>query len=165
MIYSGHMTTGFFCFFPSPFFQSWCAQPAAPDATCRTSALRLLASLVLVSNTFPVLPTRVSNIAPSTPWNAQTNALEGGDATPRFCVTHPYHPVFQHRFELLARGTEWGEDRVYHRDEDGRKRFLPARWTSLAPSDPFVITVAGRAYFRLEDLIRLADRTKEEWKG
>jgi len=47
---------------------------------------------------------------------------------------------------------------------DGRKRFLPARWTSLAPSDPFVITAAGRAYFRLEDLIRLADRTKE-WKG
>src|SRR6266446_1746989 len=26
MIYSGHMTTRFFCFFPSPFFQSsWCA--------------------------------------------------------------------------------------------------------------------------------------------
>jgi Family of unknown function (DUF5372) len=64
----------------------------------------------------------------------------------------------------LARGTEWGEDRVYYRDEDGRKRFLPARWTNLAPSDPFVITAAGRAYFRLEDLIRLADRTKE-WKG
>src|SRR5437773_144551 len=39
----------------------------APDATCRTSALRLLASLVLASSTFPVLPTGVSNIAPSTP--------------------------------------------------------------------------------------------------
>lgn len=64
----------------------------------------------------------------------------------------------------MAHSREWGEDRVYYRDQDGRMRFLPARWTSLAAPDPFLITAAGRAYFRLEDLIRLADRVKE-WKG
>jgi Family of unknown function (DUF5372) len=40
-------------------------------------------------------------------------------------------------------------------------RFLPARWTSMAAPDPFVLVAAGRAYFRLEDLIRLQDRLKE----
>ena len=63
--------------------------------------------------------------------------------------------------ELAARGREWGEDRVYYRDQAGRVRFVPARWTSLATPDPFVLTAAGRAYFRLEDLIRLETRVKE----
>jgi len=36
-------------------------------------------------------------------------------------------------------------------------RYLPARWTSLAAPDPFVIAAAGRAYCRLEDLIRVAE--------
>lgn len=61
----------------------------------------------------------------------------------------------------MAHGREWGEERVYYRDQDGRMRFLPARWTSLATPDPFVLAAVGRAYFRLEDLIRLQDRLKE----
>jgi len=40
-------------------------------------------------------------------------------------------------------------------------RFLPVRWTSLAAPDPFVRAAAGRAYFGLEDLIRLAEQLKE----
>ena len=40
-------------------------------------------------------------------------------------------------------------------------RYLPARWTSLADPDPFVIAAAGSAYFRLEDLIRLAELMRE----
>ena len=28
-------------------------------------------------------------------------------------------------------------------------------WTNLAPEDPFVVVSAGRAYFRVEDLLRL----------
>ena len=66
--------------------------------------------------------------------------------------------------ELVAQGREWGEDRVYYRDQNGRMRFLPARWTNLAAPDPFVLAAAGRAYFRTEDLIRIQDRLKE-WKG
>jgi len=40
-------------------------------------------------------------------------------------------------------------------------RYLAARWTSLASPDPFVIAASGRAYFRLEDLIRLAEQIRE----
>jgi Family of unknown function (DUF5372) len=50
---------------------------------------------------------------------------------------------------------------VYYRDPTGRMRFLPACWTSVAVSDPFVLIAADRAHFRLEDLIRLHDRVKE----
>jgi hypothetical protein len=63
--------------------------------------------------------------------------------------------------ELVAQAREWGEERVYYRDPPGRMRFLPARWTSMAAPDPFVLMAADRAYFRLEDLIRLQDRLKE----
>jgi hypothetical protein len=43
-------------------------------------------------------------------------------------------------------------------------RFVPARWTDIAVSDPFVLTAGGRAWFRLEDLIRL-DNAIKNWKG
>ena len=62
---------------------------------------------------------------------------------------------------LAAHAREWGEERVYYRDPSGRIRFLPARWTSIAVPDPFVLIATGRAYFRLEDLIRLQERLKE----
>jgi Family of unknown function (DUF5372) len=67
--------------------------------------------------------------------------------------------------DLAARGREWGEDRVYYRDQAGRVRFVPARWTSVAAPDPFVLAAVGRAYFRLEDLIRLETRLKEWMSG
>jgi len=66
--------------------------------------------------------------------------------------------------EVVAQGREWGEEGVYYRDQNGRLRFLPARWTNLAAPDPFVLMASGRAYFRVEDLIRVQDGTKE-WKG
>jgi hypothetical protein len=63
--------------------------------------------------------------------------------------------------EVAAQGREWGEERVYYRDPTGRMRFLPARWTSMAAPDPFVLIAEDRAYFRLVDLIRLKDRLQE----
>ena len=50
---------------------------------------------------------------------------------------------------------------MYYRDPTGRMRFLPARWTSVAAPDPFILIAADRAHFRLEDLIRLHDRLKQ----
>jgi hypothetical protein len=38
----------------------------------------------------------------------------------------------------------------------GRTRSLPVGWTSVAPVDPFVTVAAGRAPFRLGDLLALA---------
>ena len=62
---------------------------------------------------------------------------------------------------MVAQSREYGEERVYYRDQNGRMRFLPVRWTSLAAPDPFVIAAAGRAHFRMEDLIRLAEQIRD----
>ena len=72
--------------------------------------------------------------------------------------------MFGQSLELAAQAREWGEERVYYRDHSGRMRFLPACWTSLGVTDPFVLLAADRAYFSLEDLIRLQDRIKQ-WEG
>jgi hypothetical protein len=72
-------------------------------------------------------------------------------------VTHPFHPLFGREFEHVSYRHNWGEDRVYYFDGEGRARTMPACWTSVAPTDPFVAIAAGRSYFRLEDLVKLAD--------
>ena len=51
----------------------------------------------------------------------------------------------------------WGEDRVYCRDEDGELFSLPAAWTDAAPADPFVVIAAGRCPFTTAGLVALAD--------
>jgi len=50
----------------------------------------------------------------------------------------------------------WGEDRVYFHDDNGRLIAIPAAWTSVFPPDPFVRVAAGRSPFRLQDLLELA---------
>ncbi len=55
----------------------------------------------------------------------------------------------------------WGEDRVYFHDEDGRLVSLPAGWTSVNPQDPFVVTSAGRSLLRVDDLVKLVDLVRE----
>ena len=49
----------------------------------------------------------------------------------------------------------WGEDRVYYHDEEGKLCSLLAGWTSVSPADPFVVLAAGRSPFRLADLLEL----------
>jgi hypothetical protein len=75
----------------------------------------------------------------------------------RFRITHPFHPRFGQEFELVAYRYNWGEDRVYFVDEQGRLTAIPASWTSMATRDPFVVLSDGRSYFRVADLIRLAE--------
>ena len=71
-------------------------------------------------------------------------------------ITHPFHPRFGHEVDFVFHRHSWGEDRVYFREADGHLASLPARWTNVVPEDPFVVVAAGRAHFRLEDLIELA---------
>ena len=49
----------------------------------------------------------------------------------------------------------WGEDRVYFHDDEGRLRSLSAGWTSIGPDDPFVVVSAGRAVFHTVGLLEL----------
>jgi hypothetical protein len=50
----------------------------------------------------------------------------------------------------------WGENRVYFYDDQGRLRAVPADWTDVFPPDPFVVIAAGRSLFRFGDLLELA---------
>jgi hypothetical protein len=50
----------------------------------------------------------------------------------------------------------WGEDRIYYRDNGGHLTSLPASWTSVVAEDAFVAVAAGRARFRALDLVDLA---------
>jgi hypothetical protein len=49
----------------------------------------------------------------------------------------------------------WGEERAYYRDEHGDVLSIPARWTSVIPSDPVVELSGGRSRFRAQDLLAL----------
>jgi hypothetical protein len=46
---------------------------------------------------------------------------------------------------------------VYFYDGSGQLARLPLEWTDVVPDDPTQVVGAGRAYFRYDDLCRLAD--------
>jgi len=71
-------------------------------------------------------------------------------------VTHPFHPYFGSEFDLITYSHCWGEDRVFYVDETDQICSLPARWTSAAADDPFVVLSVGRSPFRVADLVELA---------
>ncbi len=72
-------------------------------------------------------------------------------------MTHPFHPLCGHKFELIEYRRAWGEDRVYFLDSSEQLQHLPASWTDVVGEDPFVALAAGRSPLRVEDLLRLAD--------
>ena len=135
--------------------------PARPSSAPVNSSYPAHSPNKLLDPPVPECRIPLSSTLLSIAWKPPANAPEGGAAAPCFRVTHPFHPLFGQSLEVAAQAREWGEERVYYRDRNGRMRFLPVRWTSVAVTDPFVLLAADRAYFRLEDLIRLHDRIKE----
>ena len=78
-----------------------------------------------------------------------------GDAQRWVEITHPFHPLHGRRFVLLLCRQAWNEDRVYFEDDDGHLESIPAKWTDVVAPDPFVVIAAGRALFRLDDLLEV----------
>ena len=72
-------------------------------------------------------------------------------------MTHPFHPLHGREFAVVTIRQNWGEERVYYHDESGRLCLIPLAWTSRGRVDPFLAVAAGRALFRPEDLMRLAE--------
>jgi hypothetical protein len=70
-------------------------------------------------------------------------------------VTHPFHPLKGRSFALVTYRYNWGEDRVYFRDDRGDLTALPASWTNVAPKDPFREVAGGRCVLRFVDLLEL----------
>ena len=55
------------------------------------------------------------------------------------------------------RGGRRAERRVQFRDDNNHIHGMPTAWTSLAPVDPLEEIASGRALFRADDLVRLAE--------
>jgi hypothetical protein len=72
-------------------------------------------------------------------------------------VTHRFHPWFGRELEFCKRRKNYGADLVCVYDPTGRLVSLPVSWTDLAAPDPFVEVAAGRAAFRTQDLLALAE--------
>lgn len=88
-------------------------------------------------------------------WNKQSTTPEWDDEAHTFQVTHCFHPQYGKRFEIVTCHHNWGEARVFYHNEAGELCSLPLSWTNLAPVDPFVQISAGRAAFRINDLLEM----------
>jgi hypothetical protein len=56
----------------------------------------------------------------------------------------------------------WGEHRVFFRKPgDQRIYSVPANWTDVEGTEPFVVLSAGRSLFRVEDLLILSALVRE----
>jgi len=64
--------------------------------------------------------------------------------------------LFKQEFEAVTFRQNWGEDRIWFHDNDGRLQSVPTSWTDAAAVDAFVVVAAGRSLFRLADLLELA---------
>ena len=62
----------------------------------------------------------------------------------------------------MLRAQNWREDRVWFHDVAERLRSLPADWTNVVAADPFNVVAAGRAAFRVEELLELVRLIGEE---
>ena len=98
------------------------------------------------------------------PWAKSSTAHGAALPVRLFKVIHPFHPLHDREFELIYCKQDWGEDRVFFRDDNGQVRSLPASWTDVAPLDPFVSMSAGRSLFRVQDLLELT-RLVDAWGG
>jgi hypothetical protein len=86
-----------------------------------------------------------------------TTAGHIGGSTGRFRITHPFHPLAGNEYEMVARQRNWGQDRVFYYDPDGRLKSFPANITDLFPIDAFPRISAGRSAFRVDDLLELRE--------
>ena len=86
-----------------------------------------------------------------------STAPHGDVADINFEITHPHHPLRGQRFKLVTYRHNWGEDRVYFHNAEGRLSSIPACWTTAVAPDPFVAVAGGRSFFRYEDLLQLVE--------
>ena len=85
----------------------------------------------------------------------------GAVEAPQIRTTHPFHPLRGARFPFVVSKSLWGEDRVTVQRPDGTVWSIPVASTDFAPPDPAVVAGRGRAPFRLDDLLRLAEMVSE----
>jgi hypothetical protein len=78
-----------------------------------------------------------------------------------FRIIHPFHPYRNIEFEIDSVRRIAYEYRVLFYNAKGRRSSVPLDWTDIGIEDPFVAVSAGRALFRVEDLLGLVRLVKE----
>ena len=84
-------------------------------------------------------------------------APDAAGATTTFQIIHPFHPLFGRQFERIKTKWTWSETWVYFLNDAGLLASVPTDWTTLSTPDPFWVLSKGRARFRPENLIHLAE--------
>jgi Family of unknown function (DUF5372) len=79
-----------------------------------------------------------------------------GTTCPKLRITHPFHPLAGHEFDLICRRLHWGEDRVVYAGPDGGLHSIAASLTDVDPPDEFRRMADGGAAFRAVDLLELS---------
>ena len=97
-------------------------------------------------------------MAPS--FKSATAGCSADQAVEVVTITHPFHPHCGQELVLATRRHNWGEDRVMYFNEAGRLCSLPTSWTSAADRDHFIRASDGRSWFRVDDLLDLAERVQ-----
>ena len=84
----------------------------------------------------------------------------------RITITHPFHPLFGQEFPLIQYRRCWKRTpRVEYLNQEGCVECIPLDWTDATDEqDPFLVVSAGRSFFRVEDLLRLAEMI-DRWKA
>ena len=79
----------------------------------------------------------------------------------RITITHPFHPKCGQELELVGYRRSWGRECVDCYDAEGCLVSVPLACTdATGVEDPFLVVSAGRSYFRVEDLLVLAELIK-----
>jgi hypothetical protein len=73
-----------------------------------------------------------------------------------FRIIHPFHPFQNKEYEIDSIRTIPNERRVFFFNEEGCITSVPLDWTDIEPLDPWVVLSAGRALFRVRELLELA---------
>ena len=90
-------------------------------------------------------------------WNRPGNAPGPALAEGPVRIIHPFHPLRGKELPVVdVRHSRWG-DRVWFQADNGSAYSMPRHWTSLHTPDAFELASAGRAWFRPDDLARLAE--------
>jgi hypothetical protein len=65
---------------------------------------------------------------------------------------------------MVARRHNWGEERLFYYDHDGRLKSFPASVTNMSPIDAFTRISSGRSAFRVDDLLELRESLdRHDW--
>jgi len=94
-----------------------------------------------------------------------SNAPDGNNQVQYCTVTHPFHPLYGKKIQIVSLKRSWDEDKVFYHQEDGRLASIPACWTSSYGPDVFNVIAKGRSVFRFKELLeftRLIDEFLSE---